>query len=187
LDHDGTTIYAKSLIDSFALDLASNLYGNPHSASTPAKLSGQIVDDTRERTLHFFGADPEHFDLVFVANTTAVIKIVMESFRDIGYANMSIDRDEGGFWYGYHIDSHNSVIVVRESCEGSHRCFRSDLEVEQWLSGSSVENKIGKLGLFAYPGCWNSSYRDDPTDPMDPTAETKGSAGRQQSYWNMVI
>jgi hypothetical protein len=32
--------------------------------------------------------------------------------------------------------------------------------------------------------CWNSSYRDQPADP---TAEAKGSAGRQQSYWNMVI
>jgi len=162
LDHGGTTIYAKSLIDSFAADLASNLYGNPHSASTPARLSGQVVDDTREKTLRFFGADPEHFDLIFVANATAAIKLVMESFKDLGNANKSLDGDEGGFWYGYHIDCHNSVIGVRESCEGNHRCFRTDAEVEQWLFGSLVQNKIGRLGLFAYPGQSNMTGRRLP-------------------------
>lgn len=144
------------------MDLASNLYGNPHSASTPAKLSGQVIDDTRERTLRFFGADPEHFDLIFVANATAAIKLVMESFKDLGNANKSLDGDEDGFWYSYHIDSHNSVIGVRESCEGQHRCFRTDLEVEQWLSGSPAQNKISKLGLFAYPGQSNMTGRRLP-------------------------
>jgi molybdenum cofactor sulfurtransferase len=113
LDHGGTTIYAKSLIDSFAADLVSNLYGNPHSASAPAKLSGQAVDDIRERTLQFFGADPEHFDLVFVANATAATKLAMECFQDLGRKNKTPDGDEEGFWYGYHVDSHNSLIGAR--------------------------------------------------------------------------
>ena len=33
LDHAGTTLYAKSLIERFSADMISNLYGNPHSAS----------------------------------------------------------------------------------------------------------------------------------------------------------
>jgi molybdenum cofactor sulfurtransferase len=74
LDHGGTTIYAKSLSDNFANGLVFNLYGNPHSASTPAKLSGWVVDETREKVLRFFGTDPEQFDLLFKSNATASIK-----------------------------------------------------------------------------------------------------------------
>jgi molybdenum cofactor sulfurtransferase len=165
LDHGGTTIYARSLIDTFSADLVANLYGNPHSASTPAKLSGQIVDETRLQTLRFFGADPEHFDLIFVSNTTAAVKLVMDSFKDLSTAEGDTDP---GFWYGYHIDSHNSLIGVRE-CSASHHLFSTDAEVDAWLSSSpssqsSVEpiNRKGKVGLFAYPGQSNMTGRRLP-------------------------
>src|SRR5436190_20215452 len=106
LDHGGTTLYAKSLVDTFSANMISSLYGNPHSASTPAELSGHVVDSVRERTLWFFGANPEHFDLVFVANATAAIKLVMDSFRDLA-VNATATR--GAFWYGYHRDAHTSI------------------------------------------------------------------------------
>jgi molybdenum cofactor sulfurtransferase len=144
------------------MDLVSNLYGNPHSACTPAKLSGQVVDDTRERTLRFFGADPEHFDLVFVANATAAIKLVMESFRDLGHARTISDGDKGGFWYGYHVDAHNSIVGVRECSSNNQHCFSTDTEVEQWLSGETTLNHTSKLGLFAYPGQSNMTGRRLP-------------------------
>jgi molybdenum cofactor sulfurtransferase len=162
LDHGGATIYAKSLVDTFAADLVSNLYGNPHSMCAPAKLSGRLVDDTREKTLRFFGADPEHFDLVFVANATAAIKLVMESFKDLSNTNRTIEGDEGGFRYFYHLDCHNSVIGVRETTDDNHYCFRNDAEVEQWLAGTSSQNEGSKLGLFAYPGQSNMTGRRLP-------------------------
>ncbi|KAH0073731.1 hypothetical protein KCU96_g15497, partial [Aureobasidium melanogenum] len=31
LDHGGSTLYAKSMVEDFSRDLISNLYGNPHS------------------------------------------------------------------------------------------------------------------------------------------------------------
>jgi molybdenum cofactor sulfurtransferase len=161
LDHGGTTIYAKSLIENFSASLISNLYGNPHSASTPAILSGQIVDDTRLQALSFFGADPEHFDLIFVANATAAIKLVMDSFKDLSTADGTTDP---GFWYGYHIDSHNSLVGVRE-CSSDYNLFSTDAEVESWLSsspGASSINPKGKLGLFAYPGQSNMTGRRLP-------------------------
>lgn len=142
--------------------MVSNLYGNPHSASTPAMLSGQIIDDTREKTLRFFGADPEHFDLVFVQNATAAIKLVMESFKDIGHASKKEDRTDGGFWYGYHVDCHNSVVGVRETTDDDHYCFQSDTEVDQWLAGTRFEKKRTKLGLFAYPAQSNFNGRRLP-------------------------
>ncbi|KAE8441315.1 hypothetical protein EG329_005510 [Mollisiaceae sp. DMI_Dod_QoI] len=132
LDHGGATIYAKSLIETISADLISNLYGNPHSASDPAMLSGQLVDETREKTLRFFGADPEHFDLIFVANAAAAIKLVMEPFKDIGNAAKTDDGFEGGFRYFYHVDCHNSVVGVRETTDNNFHCFRSDAEVENW-------------------------------------------------------
>lgn len=78
--------------------MIENLYGNLHSASSPAKLSGEVVDTVREKTLRFFNADPEDFDLVFTANATASIKLVAESFRDLA----SSSSTSGTFWYGYH-------------------------------------------------------------------------------------
>lgn len=167
MDHGGTTIYAKSLIDTFSADLVANLYGNPHSASTPARLSGQVVDETRLQALRFFGADPEHFDLIFVSNATAAIKLVMDSFKDLSAAGGDTDS---GFWYGYHIDSHNSLVGVRE-CSSSHHLFSTDAEVDAWLSSSpspssksSAEqiNPKGKAGLFAYPGQSNMTGRRLP-------------------------
>jgi molybdenum cofactor sulfurtransferase len=160
LDHAGTTVYAKSLVHTFARDLVSNLYGNPQSTCTPANLSRQIVDNTRERTLRFFGADPEYFDLVFVANATAAIKLVTECFKDLG--NTDPDSDAEGFWYGYHVDSHNSIVGVRECTEGEYHVFRSDAEVDEWLTGPSSLNPTGKLGLFAYPGQSNMTGRRLP-------------------------
>ncbi|KUJ07885.1 PLP-dependent transferase [Mollisia scopiformis] len=163
LDHGGATIYAKSLIETVSADLISNLYGNPHSASDPAMLSGQLVDETREKTLRFFGADPEHFDLIFVANATAAIKLVMESFKDIGNAAKADDASsDGAFRYFYHVDCHNSVIGVRETTDNNFHCFPSDAEVEEWVDGRGKQARRNRLGLFAYPGQSNMTGRRLP-------------------------
>ncbi|KAH9891388.1 pyridoxal phosphate-dependent transferase [Xylariomycetidae sp. FL2044] len=161
LDHSGATIYAKSTIESFARKLTTNLYGNPHSENSPAKLSGDVVDAVREKTLRYLGADPEEFDLVFVANATAAIKLVADSFRDL--AEKTADRT---FWYGYHKDAHTSVVGVRELTHGQCHCFETDKEVDRWLhhpdSSSINRRQPDGLGLFAYPGQSNMSGRRLP-------------------------
>lgn len=154
LDHAGTTLYPKALIDRYSADLLSNLYGNPHSASPSSQLSTRRVDDVRLKLLRFFNADPEDFDLVFVANATAGIKLVADAFRE----------QEGGFWFGYHRDCHTSVVGVRELAE-QHHCFDGDHEVEDWLSANN--NVVGSDGtprtkLFAYPGQSNMNGRRLP-------------------------
>ena len=162
LDHGGTTIYAKSLILAFSEKMVDNLYGNPHSASDPAKLSGDAVDSIRERALAFFKADPEHFDLVFTANASAAIKLVGESFQDLAAAS----SDSSSFWYGYHKDAHTSVVGVRAYANSNHHCFVSDQEVDKWLDGSlrhgSASTDGALLGLFAYPGQSNMTGRRLP-------------------------
>ena len=151
LDHAGTTLYAKSMIEQSSKDLTSNLFGNPHSASPSSKLSTQRVEDVRARVLRFFKADPDDFDVVFVANATGAIKLVADAFRDYGLDTDSKRRC--GFWYGYHKDAHTSLVGVRELATAGSKCFESDDAVEDWLAGLDVSASCyGRgHGLFAYP------------------------------------
>lgn len=148
LDHAGTTPPSSTLLTSFHQDMLANLYGNPHSTSPSSLRTTNLIESVRLQALNFLGADLEIFDLVFTANATAAIKLVMEAMRE----------QEAGFWFGYHVDSHTSVVGVREAAR-EHQCFESDGEVEMWLdcSGSS-EN----VGLFAYPAQSNLNGRRSP-------------------------
>lgn len=151
LDHAGTTLYPNSLIDSFARELTSNLFGNPHSMSASSQLSTQRVDDIRLRALRFFNADPEEFDLVFVANATAAIKLVVNALQGL----------DNGFWYGYHVDAHTSLVGGRELARLGNRCFSSDEEVEQWISGLGVAQDDATK-LLAFPAQSNMNGRRLP-------------------------
>ncbi|KAI1267100.1 PLP-dependent transferase [Xylariaceae sp. FL1019] len=178
LDHAGATIYAKSAVEAFTSKMINNLYGNPHSENSPARLSGNEVDEVRAKLLDFFGASQEHFDLVFVANATAAIKLVGESFRDL--AEKSNERN---WWYGYHKDSHTSLVGVREMTHGQSHCFQSDEDVEQWLHSPERINtnrrRINSLGLFAYPGQSNMTGR---RLPLSWSWRTRVSSFLQNTY-----
>ncbi|KAI4158614.1 MAG: hypothetical protein LQ342_007266 [Letrouitia transgressa] len=134
--------------------MTTSLLGNPHSTSESSRLSTRRIEDVRLRALQFFNADPDDFDLVFVANATAGIKLVLEGFR----------ANSGGFWYGYHKDAHTSLVGLREDASW-HHCFESDSEVDQWLrfEGYPGSNGVeGCLGLFGYPAQSNMNGRRLP-------------------------
>ena len=116
--------------------------------------------------LEFFKADPQHFDLIFVANATAAIKLVADGMR--GTCNSG---ENVGFWYGYHAAAHTSLVGLREVAAAGSRCFISDEEVENWLSGAqrrSAPDTPDRLktqsGLFAYPAQSNMNGRRLPLD-----------------------
>lgn len=153
LDHAGTTLYSKRLMESFQTEMMSNLFGNSHSASPSSQRSTQMVEDVRLELLRYFNADPEHFDLVFTANATAAIKLVMEAFRE----------QKDGFWYGCHVDAHTSLVGVRESATG-HRCFESNDEVDRWICHAPCASAEDRLSLFAYPAQSNMNGRRLPLD-----------------------
>ncbi|KAG9580174.1 PLP-dependent transferase, partial [Aureobasidium melanogenum] len=152
LDHAGTTLYSKSLLEAFTADMLGNLYGNPHSASQASQRSTHQVQDVRLQLLRFFDANPDDFDLVFVANATAGIKLVADALRE----------HESGFWYGYHRDAHTSLIGVRELAK-EHHCFAEDKEVEDWIEQEEQDTQT-RLGLFAYPAQSNMNGRRLPLD-----------------------
>jgi molybdenum cofactor sulfurtransferase len=151
----------------------STLLGNPHSASSSSQLSTRRIEDVRLRVLQFFNADPDDFDLVFVANATAGIKLVMESFRE----------QENGFWYGYHKDSHTSLVGVREAAKAGHHCFMSDTEVDEWLRRQEHPETVtgaGTMGLFAYPVQSNMNGR---RLPLSWTSQLRSS---KHKYYSLL-
>ncbi|KAK3341632.1 pyridoxal phosphate-dependent transferase [Lasiosphaeria hispida] len=152
LDHAGTTPYAKSLMDRFAQDMTANLFGNPHSASASSQLSTSRIEDIRLRVLQFFNADPLEFDVVFVANATAGIKLVVEAMRAL----------PGSFDYAYHQSSHTSLVGVREEARSSV-CL-DDRQVEDWAASVSLFQGNGEdvPTLFAYPAQSNMDGRRFP-------------------------
>lgn len=179
LDHAGNTIYANSLTWHLAKDTRSNLYGNRLSASPSSELSTRRVEQVRARILKIFQADPEYFDVVFVQNATAAIKLVADAFSDSG---------PPGFWYGYHRDAHASLVGVSRLAAKS-KCFESDQEVEEWLraDGDKVlqqENNVYPrgVGLFAYPA---QSDMNGHRLPMDWPARVRASS--HAKYQNLYI
>jgi molybdenum cofactor sulfurtransferase len=97
-------------------------------------------------------ADPDEFDLVFVANATAAVKLIVEGFR----------ASKQGFSYRYHRDSHTSLVGVRESAVMS-QCLESDEAVEQWLTAREGEDVDGERpSVFAYPAQSNMNGRRLP-------------------------
>lgn len=156
-------------MERFSSDMISNLYGNPHSGSASSQLSTNGIEDVRLKVLQFFKAEPEHFDLVFVANSTAGIKLVMDAFCAC----------EGGFSYGYHKDSHTSMIGVRENAR-SKECM-DDEDVEQWLAGSRpfVSDSTQQTGLFAYPA---QSNMDGRKLPLSWSHKARKPAGGKRIY-----
>ncbi|KIW04235.1 uncharacterized protein PV09_04541 [Verruconis gallopava] len=171
LDNAGTQLPAKSLVDKFAKDLGAHIYGNPHTHSLPARNSSSRVATVRKRALEFFRANADDYDLVFVANASAAIKLVGESIKD--YVDSMNDERKGmnasKFWYGYHKDAHNSLIGTRELTKANSHCFKDDDEVEQWIQGLSQEATTSSDGsdsaivsLFAYPGQSNMTGRRLP-------------------------
>ncbi|KAG9257043.1 MOSC N-terminal beta barrel domain-containing protein [Emericellopsis atlantica] len=125
LDHAGTTLPAKSFMETFAQDMILNLYGNPHSASGPSQRSADRIENVRSRLLTLFNADPSEYDLVFVSNTTAGVKLVSEGMRSL----------PGGFNFAHHQACHTSLVGVREEAQHA-RCF-DDEDAEQLLQGGA--------------------------------------------------
>ena len=110
------------------------------------------------QVLAFFRADPKDFDLIFVANATAAVKLLVECAID--YSLKSQVR--GGFWYGYHRDCHTSLVGPREVAD-SVTYFDGDDEVEQWFSSPESEDEAS-VGVFAYPAQSNMNGRRLPLD-----------------------
>jgi molybdenum cofactor sulfurtransferase len=142
-------------MDSFAREMTAVLYGNPHSASPSSQQSTSRVEDARMNLLTFFGADPAEYDVVFVANATAGIKLVVDAMR----------TQPDGFLYAYHQACHTSLVGVREEAVASTSI--DDDEVKSWLEGQcpfqDMATTSPPTALFAYPA---QSHMDGKRYPL---------------------
>lgn len=171
LDHGGTTLASKSLLQSFCQEMQSNLLANPHSDAANPSVSAVIVEQTRLKVLKLFKADPKHFDVIFTANATGAIKLVMEGFSG----------NEKGFDYYYHRNCHTSLVGVRELANRSH-CLASDEETQRWLDqGAEItEEKEGERPvLFAYPA---QSNMNGQRLPLYWPAQLRTSTNHPSTY-----
>lgn len=128
--------------------LAKTLFSNPHSHSPSSIATGERVNSARQLILDLFKADRDLFDVVFVANATAGIKLVAEGF------NASAEE----FRFTYLEDVHTSLIGITGLASCSGKCL-SESEVDKWLK----ETDTGS-GLFAYPAQSNFNGRRFPLE-----------------------
>lgn len=132
-----------------------NLFGNPHSASSSSQLSMARIDDVRVQVLQLLNADPTEFDVVFVANATAGIKLVAEALRSA----------PGGFSFLYHQACHTSLVGARQESKAS-RCVDTET-VQDWVDGAPLPGDITSAEapvLFGYPA---QSNMDGERLPLD--------------------
>lgn len=98
------------------------------------------IDDIRLRALALVNADPDDYDLVFVANATTAVRLIAEWFRDVcSY----------GFQYGYHVDSHTRLVDLRKLSTAGYRCL-VDGDVENWIAESCTAPS-SRPKLFVFP------------------------------------
>jgi molybdenum cofactor sulfurtransferase len=104
-------------------------------------------------------ADPELYDIVFVANATAGIKLVVEGF--CGSPN--------GFRFTFLRDAHTSLVGVKGLAK-EFACLSED-EVVEWLREPGDGNRPG---LFAYPAQSNFNGRRFPLEWVTQLREHPG-------------
>ncbi|CAG8525414.1 7857_t:CDS:10 [Gigaspora margarita] len=165
LDHSGATVYAKSVVSSFANDLTNNLFGNPHSYNPSSQLTSQRVELIRARILKHFNANPGEYQVIFTQNASAAIKLVGEAFPWIN----------GQSSFKYLRESHNSVIGLRRFAEENNSpviqaLTEEDLEssfknIHEYPIKDNLYPEINHetvYNLFAYPAQCNFSGQRFP-------------------------
>lgn len=147
-------------MDAFAAEMTTNLYGNPHSGSWPSQHSTNRVEDVRLQLLDFFNAKPTEYDIVFVANATAGVKLVVEGLRS----------HPRGYRLAYHQACHTSLIGARE--EAVETVCLSDTEIDDWTRAPNrfTSPEDGTQTLFAYTA---QSHLDGRRYPISWTKSAK--------------
>ena len=122
MDHAGSTLYSKSLIENSLSELTKNCFGNPHSRNTPSKLTTDLVDQTRMEILNFFQADPTEYSLIFTSGATDSLRLVAESFQFSNDLSSYQKQNDSGIFV-YLKESHTSVIGMREYFKAQVPCY----------------------------------------------------------------
>jgi selenocysteine lyase/cysteine desulfurase len=147
LDYTGSALYASSQVRAHLALLDTHVFGNPHSDSTPSRMSTIAIETVRRRVLEFFDVDETTHDVVFTANTSAAIKLVAESYPFSPLTTFALSAD-----------NHNSVNGIREyALRARARIVTLPLDEELRLDDPRAALADGGPGLLAYPAQSNFS------------------------------
>lgn len=158
MDHAGATLYAESQIRAVQKLLTGNLFCNPHTS----RLTGELMNQVRQRVLHFFNTNSEEYSLIFTSGATASLKLVAESFTF--RREDDPEGDEGAFVYLR--DNHTSVLGMRAIVGTGriHPLEREDFLLHMRLSGRSTGQKPS---LLVFPSQNNFNAAKYPLDLIE--------------------
>lgn len=151
LDFAAAALYGKSQVADHARRLSHGIYGNPHSEHAPSQASAAELDEARRLALAFFDADPDVYELVFTANTSAAVKLVAESYPFGPGRGLVLTAD-----------NHNSVNGVREFARTREAPVHvlplgADMRLDEPFERLAVSAHRMGAGLFAFPAQSNFS------------------------------
>ena len=160
LDYTGAGLYAQSQLDEHYALLRSRVFGNPHSVNPTSAAMTELVEEARAKTLAFFRASADEYEVIFTPNATGALHLVGEA-----YPFRAGDR------FLLTFDNHNSVNGVREfaHARGAETSYvpieSSDLRVgDDVLSRYLTEVGGDHHNLFAYPAQSNFSGVQHPLE-----------------------
>ncbi|CAG8544508.1 7079_t:CDS:10 [Ambispora leptoticha] len=199
LDHAGTTTYPQSTLTEFHADLSRNLYGNPHSKSPSSQLATDRVNQVRNRVLKHFNASPEHYEVIFTANTTAAIKLVGEIFPwaagETSYKYLREGHTSllGLRRFAEEADVHELTGITENEVEEDLRTFNNyrtssnphflnnipQVDFEGHTDGVPIINNGVTYNLFAYPAQCNFSGMRFPLDWSRKIKQTFNTANKK--------
>ena len=158
LDYTGACIYAASQVRAHAELLASNLLGNPHSASPASSSATDLVERSRRAVLEWFNA-ADDYTAIFTLNATGALKHIGESYP----------FESGRFLLT--VDNHNSVNGIREfaAAAGVSACYAPLTTPELRIDEAQLDMLLGAAdrgvnNLFAFPAQSNFSGVKHPLD-----------------------
>ncbi|CAF0933610.1 unnamed protein product [Rotaria sp. Silwood1] len=102
LDHAGTTLYTQTQLDTHFNQLCTLTLNNPHSEQEDSK-SLLLIQECIELILSIFDTSSRYYSIIFTLNTTHACQLLSSLFP---FSSKSE--------YAYMIDSHNSLIGIRQ-------------------------------------------------------------------------
>lgn len=166
LDYTGSGLHARSQLRRHLELLEDRVLGNPHSRNPSSMAATRMVEEVRARVLRYFDADPEEYELAFVLNATAALKLIGESYP-FG----------PGSRFALTADNHNSVHGIRQyaaarGAEVRYVPLNEELRVsglEEELAGADPD----RSHLFVFPAQSNFSGVKHPLEWI-PRAQELG-------------
>ena len=182
MDYTGSSLYCNSQLKLAFEDLASHVFGNPHSENPSSSLASERIEEAREMILSFFDASPSDYQVVFTKSATDALKIVGETFP------WSADSE-----FRYLRENHNSVLGIRQYAVKNNATFRSMLEpqVESWLESNEgkepdIMGPAGPYKLFAFPAEDNFAGVKYPLDWVKKIKALPTSNGGSRRWYVLL-